>query len=106
MGGGITAAPLSSAELFVVVDVPKKSTDTPANVPLRGVQPAAFHTRPDLKITAGRTFEWGKNEIKITAMAGPNSAIVYQVQAPGDLYVEAPKGDPGARFCGVPPPPF
>jgi len=58
-------APLSSAELFVVVDVPKKSTGTPANVPLRGVQPAAFRTRPDLKITSGRIFEWGKNEILV-----------------------------------------
>lgn len=61
---GVSGA-LSSAELFVVVDVPKKSTGTPANVPLRGVQPAAFVTRKDLKITSGRTFEWGKNEILV-----------------------------------------
>ena len=60
---GEPLAPLMSAELFVVIDVPKKSTGTPANVPLRGVQPAAFATRPDLKITSGRKFEWGKNEI-------------------------------------------
>lgn len=65
LGDGLPEAALSSAELFVVVDVPKKSTGTPANVPLRGVQPAAFRTRPDLKITAGRTFEWGKNEILV-----------------------------------------
>jgi putative ABC transport system permease protein len=63
-------SPLSSAELFVVVDVPKKSTGTPANVPLRGVQPAAFRTRPDLKITSGRVFEWGKNEILVGEGAG------------------------------------
>ncbi|MFN7941954.1 MAG: FtsX-like permease family protein [Thermoanaerobaculia bacterium] len=56
---------LSSAELFVIVDVPKKSTGTPANVPLRGVQPAAFATRPGLKITSGRKFEWGKNEVLV-----------------------------------------
>ena len=62
---GETPAPLASAELFVVVDVPKKSTGTPANVPLRGVQPAAFATRPDLKITSGRKFEWGKNEVLV-----------------------------------------
>jgi putative ABC transport system permease protein len=60
---GDAPAPLSSAELFVVVDVPKRSTGTSANVPLRGVQPAAFATRPELKITKGRTFEWGKNEV-------------------------------------------
>jgi putative ABC transport system permease protein len=57
--------PLSSAELFVIVDVPKRSTGTPANVPLRGVQPAAFATRPELRVTAGRKFEWGKNEVLV-----------------------------------------
>lgn len=56
---------LSSGELFVVVDVPKRSTGTDANVPLRGVQPAAFATRRDLTITAGRRFEWGRNEILV-----------------------------------------
>ena len=30
--------PLSSAELFVIIDVPKRSTGTAANVPLRGVE--------------------------------------------------------------------
>jgi putative ABC transport system permease protein len=65
VAAGEAPVPLTSAELFVVVDVPKKSTGTPANVPLRGVQPAAFSTRPDLKITSGRVFEWGKNEILV-----------------------------------------
>ena len=60
---GEPPVPLSSAELFVVVDIPKRTTGTPANVPLRGVQPAAFATRADLTITSGRKFEWGKNEI-------------------------------------------
>jgi hypothetical protein len=57
--------------------------------------------------TAIKYTEWGKNEIKITSsIGGPNSAIVYHIQAPGDLYVEAPAGAPGAVFCGVPPPRF
>jgi putative ABC transport system permease protein len=55
--------PLASAELFVVVDAPKRSTGTAANVPLRGVQPAAFAARHDLKIVQGRPFRWGTNEI-------------------------------------------
>ena len=62
---GDAAVPLSSPELFVVVDVPKRTTGTPANVPLRGVQPTAFATRNDLKITSGRMLEWGKNEILV-----------------------------------------
>jgi len=44
--------PVSSAELFVVVDVPKRSTGTDANVPLRGVQPAAFAVRKSFKIVS------------------------------------------------------
>jgi putative ABC transport system permease protein len=56
--------PLASAELFVVVDAPKRSTGTSANVPLRGVQPAAFAAR-DVKITSGRRFAWGTNEIVV-----------------------------------------
>jgi putative ABC transport system permease protein len=63
--GGAADAPLASGELFVIVDLPKKTTGTPANVPLRGVQPAAFATRADLKIVEGRKFEWGKNEILV-----------------------------------------
>jgi hypothetical protein len=50
--------------------------------------------------------ERGNPTIKISAMAGPHSVITWQIQAPGDLYAKAPKGDPNAVFCGVPPPPF
>lgn len=55
--------PLASAELFVIVDLPKRSTGTVANVPLRGVQPTAFQVRRDVQIVAGRTFKPGRNEI-------------------------------------------
>ena len=54
---------VASAELFVVVDVPKRSTGTPANVPLRGVEPAAFGVRDEVRIVEGRTFRPGTNEI-------------------------------------------
>jgi putative ABC transport system permease protein len=57
------AGPQSSAELFVVVDLPKRSTGTDANVPLRGVQPAAFVVRKSFRILTGRQFEPGRNEI-------------------------------------------
>lgn len=55
--------PLASAELFVVVDIPKRSTGTSANVPLRGVQPAAFELRPNVRMVEGRRFEPGRNEV-------------------------------------------
>ena len=54
---------LSSPELFVVVDVPKRSTDTSANVPLRGVEPMAIAVRDSFRIVKGRNFEPGKNEL-------------------------------------------
>jgi putative ABC transport system permease protein len=68
-------APLASAELFVVVDLPKRSTGSPANVPLRGVQPAAFAARDGVEISKGRMFAWGKNEI----IAGDAAARQFEV---------------------------
>jgi putative ABC transport system permease protein len=55
--------PLASAELFVVVDVPKRTTGTDANVPLRGVEPAAFAVRPAVEIVEGSRFREGRNEV-------------------------------------------
>jgi len=54
--------PVASAELYVIVDLPKRTTGTTANVPLRGVEPAALQVRNDLKITEGRMFQFGTNE--------------------------------------------
>ncbi|MCH9648592.1 MAG: ABC transporter permease [Deltaproteobacteria bacterium] len=54
---------VASAELFVIIALPKISTGTDANVPLRGVQPAAFSVREDLRIVEGRNFEPGRNEV-------------------------------------------
>lgn len=56
-------ATVMSAELYVVVDVKKRSTQTDANVPFRGVQAGAFDVRQNVSISEGRMFETGKNEI-------------------------------------------
>lgn len=55
--------PLVSPELFVIVSLAKRSTGTDANVPMRGVEPAAFAVRKEVKITEGRPFQWGRNEV-------------------------------------------
>ena len=60
---------LASAELFVIMNLPKRGTFTDANVPMRGVERAAFHVRKGLKILDGRAFEWGKNEVIVGAGA-------------------------------------
>ena len=57
--------PLASAELFVIINLPKRSTGTDANVPMRGVERAAFQVRDKVKILQGRMFEWGKNEVVV-----------------------------------------
>jgi len=57
------AGPQASAELFVIINLLKLSSGTDANVPLRGVERAAFQVRDQLKVVAGRPFEWGKNEV-------------------------------------------
>lgn len=56
---------LASPELFVIINLPKRSTGTDANVPLRGVSPAAFATRGRFEIVEGRRFEWGRNELVV-----------------------------------------
>ena len=61
--------PLASAELFVIIDLPKRSTGTDANVPLRGVEAAALQVRDNLKIIQGRMFDWGKDEVIVGAGA-------------------------------------
>jgi putative ABC transport system permease protein len=57
--------PLSSAELFVIINLPMRSRDSEANVPMRGVEPAAFKVRDHFKIIQGRQFQWGRNEIMV-----------------------------------------
>src|SRR5947207_3013231 len=65
-GPGVSRTPegaLSSAELFVIINLIKRSTGTDANVPLRGVEGAAFRVRDNWRIEQGRMFDPGKNEV-------------------------------------------
>src|SRR5207344_2738651 len=53
-----------SAELYVIVDLPKKSTpESSANVPMRGIEPAGMPLRPEVSIVEGRMFQFGTNEV-------------------------------------------
>jgi putative ABC transport system permease protein len=54
---------LASAELYVVIDLPKKSTNSPANVPMRGIEPQALQVRDDVSLVEGRLLEFGTNEV-------------------------------------------
>jgi putative ABC transport system permease protein len=57
------AGALASPELFVVINLPMRSTGTDANVPLRGVQATAMKVRERFGLVEGRLFEWGLNEV-------------------------------------------
>lgn len=57
-------AGLVSAELYVVIDLPKRSMpDKPANVPMRGIEPSAMRVREEVSLIDGRMFEFGTNEV-------------------------------------------
>jgi len=55
--------PLASPELSQVVNLPSKSDGTDANVQFRGVGPAAWALRSDLKMVEGRRFTPGLREL-------------------------------------------
>jgi putative ABC transport system permease protein len=69
-----TAGPLTSAELFVIINLPKRSTGTDANVPLRGVSAASYDVRGKIELVQGRRFETGKNEIIVGSGAARSFA--------------------------------
>ncbi len=54
---------IASPELYVIVDVPMRSTGTGANVPLRGVGDQATVVRNKFKLVAGRMFTPGRSEV-------------------------------------------
>ena len=53
--------PLASAELLVITEVRRGEGDV--NVALRGVEPAGFTIRPELKLVEGRMFKSGLREL-------------------------------------------
>jgi putative ABC transport system permease protein len=65
---GSDGKPLASGEIIVITELMKKGeTVNGANVTLRGVEPASFELRPQLKIIEGRRFEPGLREIIVGA---------------------------------------
>ena len=59
--------PLAIPELVVLISLTKNGVDTPANVVVRGTQPAAFMLRPQVRLIAGRAWQQGTTEIVIGA---------------------------------------
>lgn len=62
---GPDGMPLVSAELYIVVDGIKRSSQTKANIPLRGIGEEGAALRKDVTLVAGRMFNPGANEIVV-----------------------------------------
>lgn len=62
---GRDGLPLASGELMVITEVARKGQEGSTNVTLRGVEPAAFELRPEVRIVAGRRFRPGLQELLV-----------------------------------------
>ncbi|MCB1552894.1 MAG: ABC transporter permease [Xanthomonadales bacterium] len=62
---GADGKPAVSPELSQVVDLKSIADNTDANVQLRGVGPAAWELRPQVRIVEGRAFETGLRELVV-----------------------------------------
>ena len=74
---------VASAELFVIIDIPKIGTNSPANVPLRGIQPMAAAVREEFSIVEGRMFEFGTTEVVV----GRGASVNFQGLTVGNTIV-------------------
>lgn len=59
--------PIISAELYVILDGIKKSSQTEANLPLRGIDSAGIRLRQGFELVQGRMFTPGTNEMVVGA---------------------------------------
>ena len=86
--------PAASAELYVLVDLNKRSTGTPANVPLRGVEPSALRVRDEVHLVDGRMFQFGTNEAIVGRSANGQFAGI-------DLGSEFMSGNLTIKIVGI-----
>lgn len=59
--------PVISADVLVLVNLPRRENNGEANVLLRGVTPRGMELRPQVKLAAGRWFNPGQREIVVSA---------------------------------------
>lgn len=59
--------PVISADVLVLVNLPRRENNGEANVLLRGVTPRGMELRPQVKLSAGRWFNPGQREIVVSA---------------------------------------
>lgn len=57
--------PMVTNDLVVLISLPKRSNNEPANVVIRGVSPLAMEMRPQVQLVEGRTWQTGTQEVII-----------------------------------------
>jgi putative ABC transport system permease protein len=62
---GADGAPQVSKETLVLIAIPKRGSDKPANLVVRGLPPMGIVLRPQVKIVDGRAFKPGSSEIVV-----------------------------------------
>ena len=67
VAAGADGRPLASKETVVLIALKKKRAEKPTNVVIRGVSPAAFSLRPQVRLADGRLFTPGATEIVVGA---------------------------------------
>jgi putative ABC transport system permease protein len=78
-----TNGPVASAELFVIINLPKRSTGTDANVPLRGVEPPAFLGRNEVIVGGGAGEQFAGLDLGGTFQVGRHAWAVVGIFSAG-----------------------
>jgi ABC-type antimicrobial peptide transport system permease subunit len=60
---GVDGEPLLAKELVVLISLPKRGSDKPANVVIRGISPSSINLRPQVRLAEGRLPRPGSAEI-------------------------------------------
>ncbi|HAK52591.1 MAG TPA: hypothetical protein DCM54_11925 [Gammaproteobacteria bacterium] len=65
---------LAAKETYVIADIRKRANNSPANMPMRGVDQNSFEIREEVEIVEGRNIEFGRFEL----IAGIKAADQFQ----------------------------
>ncbi len=71
---GVDGKPLVAKELVVLITLPKRGTEKPSNVVIRGIEEQSMNLRPQVKLVQGRVPRMGSSEI----IAGSNIAKRFE----------------------------
>jgi len=78
---GADGNPLFAKEIVVLISLPKRGSDKPSNVPIRGVTTASFALRPQVRLVEGRLPRLGSSEV----IAGQSVAKRFKGAGLGEM---------------------